>query len=232
MSISYLNEKIKYESVSPKEGVLVIEDLKEGVGTTYGTALRRSILHSDNGYDVIGICVNGGKATNIFGSIDGMKNTVLDMCKYIKKAKYNIKENSDKLIEIGFSGNVSELRLKDLITSEVTVENGDQVICSFTREVPIDIRILLNSEIGASSSQFNKEIIKNYSGDESNWIVLDSCHGDIVTVSFSSEVELGLETIKLRVLTKSKKPIDCITTAIEDLTGNFNNISNYLAKFK
>lgn len=228
MSIPCIDEKLKYEPISPTEGLFILEDVKEGVGTTYGTVLRRAIIHTDSGYDVIGICVNEGKATSIFGAIDAMKNTVLDMCKVIKKAKYIVKENAGNIVEIGFSGNVSEVRLKDLATDLVSIEDGDKLVCAFTREVPVDIRVLLNNETGASSDSFNREVIKNYSGDENKWIVLDSCHGDVVTVSFNSEVELGMETVKLRIKTKNKKPIDVVNVAIKDLINDFNQISSNL----
>lgn len=185
--------KIIVSDISDDTQLFTVENLPRGFGHTLGNGLRRLIL----GYNI------GGAATGLrvkwvaheYHVIDGVKESVLDMMLNIKKLRFAVDENVDKLQRVSqrFTG-VGTYTAKDLkLPAGVSVLDKDVYLFEVT-----DPAVELNAEIRIEKGYWYYSIDflrardkKENSSSDINTLVIDNDFGlvDYVTYKVDEAIE-------------------------------------------
>jgi len=133
--------KLKIDKKSRTNAVLTIAPLPNGYGTTLGNALRRVLLSSLPGTAITAIKIPG--VTHEFTSVDGMKDSVLDLILNIRQLKLKKHSKNAEVIEL-LLPKKGEVFAKDLkVSSDIEILDPTQLItvCDGVKTDTIHMRV-------------------------------------------------------------------------------------------
>ncbi len=125
-------DAIRYEIVREEGnfGEYKFAPLESGFGLTLGTAIRRAMLSSTEGYAPVGIYIDG--VIHEFSTIDGVVEDVEQIILNVKKLVVSLEATDRAVIRFSKQGE-GELKAADLIhTSEVVIHNPELHIATIS----------------------------------------------------------------------------------------------------
>lgn len=204
---------MEYRKTGSDTCTLVFKSNVEGIATTYANLYRRSLLQSTPKFSVAGIRCNsnGNYAKNFFEIVPGMTTSLTDVYMGLFNAVYDIDCDSDNIIlsvvlSDGF--NLSDLCDKEKTSpkfgtdyNSIKLVSSDRKLTSVVGNNNIIIDVYLKRSVGFLGKDINIESLKRIVGDSnmSTWIVCDSQHRGVASVSYNSDTKLGRQTVTLDV---------------------------------
>lgn len=204
---------MEYRKTGSDMCTLVFKSNVEGIATTYANLYRRSLLQSTPKFSVAGIRCNsnGNYAKNFFEIVPGMTTSLTDVYMGLFNAVYDIDCDSDNIIlsvvlSDGF--NLSDLCDKEKTSpkfgtdcNSIQLVSSDRKLTSVVGNNNIIIDVYLKRSVGFLGKDINIESLKRIVGDSnmSTWIVCDSQHRGVASVSYNSDTKLGRQTVTLDV---------------------------------
>ncbi|MGQ9570116.1 MAG: DNA-directed RNA polymerase subunit alpha [Thermodesulfovibrionales bacterium] len=177
-----LPDKIRFdeETLSDTYGKLIAEPLERGYGTTIGNALRRVLLSSIEGASVTAIKVQG--ALHEFAKIDGIKEDMIDIILNIKKLRFRLYTDGEKVATIKVKGPkvVTGADIEGDASFEIL--NTDQTIATLEKNAIFEAEMYVKKGKGYKPSELNKE-----NGLPVGVIAVDSVFSPIKKVNFTVE---------------------------------------------
>jgi len=126
------------------KSVIVMEPFARGFGNTLGNALRRVLLSSINGFAVTSVKIEG--VLHEYGTIDGVKEDVLDVIMNLKSLAITKGDTSPSLLKLSankpgpvYAGSIE-------VPAGVKIINRDLLICTLNKGAKLDMQI--NVECG------------------------------------------------------------------------------------
>lgn len=154
-----------------------IEPLEKGFGVTLANCLRRVLLSSLYGISISAVKFEGIEHEYI--NIDGIKEDVIDIIQNLKSIifKGNVEFISEKfLLSINSKGII---RAKDIkINKNFIIINSENIICNVTKNININIYIIISSGKGYVLAKDHKINFKNF-------IPIDSLYSPILRCCYS-----------------------------------------------
>ena len=156
------------ETLTDSYGKFVVEPFERGYGVTIGNSLRRVLISSLEGAAVTSVKIktvskdDDGKdavtlALHEFMGLKGVREDVTDIILNIKQLKINLFADEPrviKLVAVG-PGEVSAGMIDS--TPDYAIANPDQVICTLTENVEIDLELVVKKGRGYLTAEENKE---------------------------------------------------------------------------
>ncbi|MFZ6035052.1 MAG: DNA-directed RNA polymerase subunit alpha [Patescibacteria group bacterium] len=140
-----------FTTVSQEEdnyGKFVLEPLPQGFGSSIGHALRRTLLSSLKGAAVTNVKVEG--APHLFTTLNGVKESVLDIVLNLKQLKFKVTEGGPFKIKINVKG-AKKITAAD-IEGEVDPINKDLYIGEISDDKgKLNIEAIVEVGVGYSS---------------------------------------------------------------------------------
>lgn len=177
-----LPDKIKFdqETLSDTYGKLVAEPLERGFGTTLGNSLRRVLLSSIEGAAVIAVKIPG--ALHEFSTIKGVKEDIVDVILNIKKLRFKLYTNGNKVATLKAKGpkSVSGNDIKGDASFDVL--NPEQLIATLDKDAAFEAEMYIRKGKGYVPAELHKE-----EGLPIDMIAVDSIFSPINKVNFTIE---------------------------------------------
>jgi len=158
-------------------GKFVLEPLPAGLGNSLGHALRRTLLSSMKGVAVTNVKVDG--AAHLFSTVNGVKESVLDMVLNLKQLKFAVTEGGPFKININVKG-AKKVTGAD-VEGEITPVNKDLYICEVSDDkgkLSLDAIV----EVGVGYSTVDERENK-----ESGYIPVDAFFSPVKKVNIKVE---------------------------------------------
>ena len=218
-------QKPKFEKIDKQTSKFLIEGCYPGYGITLGNALRRVLLSSLEGSAVTEIKVKG--VTHEFTTIEGVKEDMVQLILNLKKVRFEIKGEAEKVKILLKIKGIKEVTAKDIkLTSEVNVFNKDQHIASLTSsKSDLEIELTIEKGVGYVAVEQRERLEK-----ELGAIAIDGLFSPIEKVNFQVEdMRVGKRTdydiIILEIKTDGTiSPEDAYRKAVQVLLEQFEAI--------
>lgn len=210
---------MKFEKHSSNTCSLIFTSEVEGIATTYANLYRRSLLQSVPSISVAGIrCyADGAYIKNLFEVVPGLTCSLLDINTRLHSAKFDIDAECDKFVLTICISDV--LKMSDLCNSgkyvigdgldskvkSIQLMSEDLELAKVVGGVDITLDIFFKRGVGYSPKDINKQTLGELLGasmDNSklkDWIITDSQHRGVNSVSYNTEQGVGGQTIILGV---------------------------------
>jgi len=167
---------ITVDEKSDTFGRFIYEPLNTSFGNSMGNALRRTLLSSLPGA-AIGY-VKFEQASHLFSTIDGVKESALDIVLNLKQIRFKTDESGPFPIKLSVKG-AQKVRAKDF-EGPIEIVNGDLYITETTdKNAELTIDAIVEVGYGFQPSE-DKE-------NESGFIAIDSSYSPMVRVNFKVE---------------------------------------------
>jgi len=210
---------VKSENQTKTYGKFSYEPLNTSFGHSVGNALRRTLLSSLPGYAIA--YVKFTDAAHLFTTIDGVKESVLDIVLNLKQVRFKGTESGPFVMKLSVKG-PTKVYAKDF-EGEIEVVNGDLYLGEITdAKGKLDLEVIVEKGYGYQSSE-DKELMTGY-------IAIDSSYSPVTKVSFAVQAarvgrRSDFERLILEVSTDgSVSPADAIKTASGILAKHFDTI--------
>jgi DNA-directed RNA polymerase subunit alpha len=219
----FLPSKIELkEGETKNEGILVIEPLFHGYGTTIGNALRRVLLSSLPGAAVTSFKIKG--ATHEFSTIKGIYEDILEIVLNLKQLRLKVYSDEPVVLKLVKKGD-GEVYAKDISRdANVDIINGDLKIATVT-----DKNTELNMEITVEKGMgFEPTENRNKTELSVGTIAIDAIFTPIADVGFKVEnTRVGQITNydKLTLTVKTDgtiSPEHALNSSVKILLDHFN----------
>lgn len=178
----FLPSKIEIKKgKKPNEGILIMEPLYHGYGTTIGNAIRRVLLSSLPGAAVTSFKIKG--VQHEFSSVEGIYEDVLEISLNLKQLRLKI--HSDEPVVLKLVKKVEgEVLAKDIAKdSNVEIINPDLKIATITdKKMELDMEITVEKGRGFDPTE-NRDKEKLPVGS----IAIDAIYTPIKDVGFKVE---------------------------------------------
>lgn len=177
-----LPEKMRFDedTLSDTYGKLIAEPLERGFAITIGNSLRRVLLSSIEGSAVTGVKIAG--ALHEFGSLEGVKEDVVDIILNVKKLRFSVDGNGKKTALLKAKG-PRELRGADLhADGSVRLLNPEQLIATLDKGTSFEAELYLKRGKGYVPAETHKE-----EGRAVDVIPVDSVFSPVRKVNFNVE---------------------------------------------
>ncbi len=201
--------------------IIEYTNLKRGMGTTVGNALRRVLLSSVQGYAIRSVTISG--IQHEFSSIPGVKEDAQQLIINLKKIifKGEISKTKANLNIVG----PCVVTGADIACSNVSVVNADAYICSLDKgfNIKLEMNIEKSSGIKLASSIKDYEI-------ELGAIACDSFFSPVESVNFEvQEHETdGYEDLRLHIITNgSVSPNEAFQYSLNLLMEQFSKHAGF-----
>lgn len=173
-------------------GKLIAEPLERGFGTTIGNPLRRILLSSIEGAAVTSVRISN--VLHEFSSVEGLKEDVVDILLNIKKLRFRLYTEGEKIVRINLSG-PKEITGADIqVVAGVEIMNKDQYIATIENNSAIEVEMRVRKGKGYVSAEFNKELNKD-EGLPIDTLAIDSVFSPVKKVNFQVEkTRVGKQT--------------------------------------
>jgi DNA-directed RNA polymerase subunit alpha len=152
-----LPEAVKFdeETLTDSYGKLIAEPLERGFGTTLGNALRRVLLSSIEGAAVTAVKIPG--ALHEFSTIKGVKEDVVDIILNIKKLRFKLYSNGNKIATIKIKG--PKIVTGGDIQGDTSFDllNPEQVIATLDKDATFEAEMYVKKGKGYIAADLNKE---------------------------------------------------------------------------
>ncbi len=216
MGGEYLGCKIEYreKSADGDSCEIVFKSDVEGIATTYANLFRRSLLQNVPCMAISGIkCRCSDKyITNFFDVVPNITSSLLSICTKLANARFNTGGYYKPfIVKSVVSGNVTisdvvdnmELVLGDAESIDLT--SKDELLATIVGDGNLELTMFFNNGVGYSPKDKNsQDLSKLISSSEMNdWIVMDSQHHSVISVSYKPSIVLGVQEIVLGVTNSS-----------------------------
>ncbi|MBI3626943.1 DNA-directed RNA polymerase subunit alpha [Candidatus Uhrbacteria bacterium] len=206
-----LPTKVELQETSSSKGVLSVEPLNSGYGTTLGNSLRRVMLNSMPGAAVTAMRIKG--VLHEFSTIPHVKDDVVEIILNLKQLRMKIFTDEPVKLELKAKGQ-KVVHAKDFTkNADVEIANGDLVICELTdKAASFEMEIWANNGRGFVPTE-----VRDKEKMEIGVIAIDSIYTPIKNVAFK------VENVRVGQLTNFDKLVmdvetDGTMTAREALT--------------
>jgi DNA-directed RNA polymerase subunit alpha len=213
--------KFDEETLTDTYGKLVAEPLERSFGTTLGNALRRILLSSIEGAAVTAVKIPG--ALHEFSTIKGVKEDVVDVVLNIKKLRFKLYSNGEKIAAIKVKG-PGVVRGGDIKgDASFDILNPELVIATLDKDATFEAEMYIKKGKGYVPAEFNKE-----EDLPINMIAVDSVFTPIKRVNFTVEkARVGRATDYDRLIMEiwtdgSITPEKAVSHAASILIGHMN----------
>ncbi|PCI24468.1 DNA-directed RNA polymerase subunit alpha [Candidatus Peregrinibacteria bacterium] len=142
---------------SEEHGDFVLGPLPSGYGMTLGNGLRRVLLSSLPGVAIVAVRVEG--ATHEFATVEGLKDTVLDLILNLKGVCFKKHSPGRETIVLESQGE-GEVKASDIVISaDVEVLNPDYVITHLSgKKATLKVEIIIEKNVGyKTAKEFREE---------------------------------------------------------------------------
>lgn len=201
-------------------GKFVFEPLNLSFAHSLGHALRRTLLSSLKGAAVTQVKVKG--VSHLFSTIDGIKESVLDIVLNLKQLKFDVKDGGPFKLSLNVKGE-KKVYAKD-IEGEINPINKDFYICEITdKNTELSIDLIVETGVGYVTAEDKED-------KEFGYIPVDAFFSPIRRVNFKvEEARVGrkanFERLILEIWTDgSITPSEALKQASEILTAHFSRI--------
>lgn len=167
-----------YDNVT--KSIIVLEPFERGFGNTLGNALRRVMLSSIAGFAVTSIKIEG--VLHEYGSIDGVKEDVLDIIMNIKSLAITKEDSSSCVLKLSTNKTGPVYAGSIETPAGVDIVNKDLVICTLNKGAKIDIQMHVECGKGYVVAEQSK---KNEHGVGA--IAIDSVFSPVRRVAYKVE---------------------------------------------
>jgi DNA-directed RNA polymerase subunit alpha len=178
----FLPSKIELKKgKNPNEGILIMEPLYHGYGTTIGNALRRVLLSSLPGAAVTSFKIKG--VQHEFSSVEGIYEDVLEISLNLKQLR--LKLHSDEPVVLRLTKKVEgEVLAKDIAKdANVEIINQDLKIATITdKKMELDMEIIVEKGRGFDPTE-NRDKEKLPVG----YIAIDAIYTPIKDIGYKVE---------------------------------------------
>ncbi len=139
--------KVTIKEEKDNHGLFEVSPLPRGYGNTLGNALRRILYSSLKGTGITEVMIKG--VDHEYSTIDGVKETVLDILMNLKEVKFATKTDEVFSCKISVKGK-KDITAKDIqTTGDLEVVNKDLHIVTLTdAKSSIDIDLTVESGVG------------------------------------------------------------------------------------
>jgi DNA-directed RNA polymerase subunit alpha len=177
-----LPKKIDFKTGgNPNEGIITVEPLFPGYGTTLGNSLRRVLLSSLPGAAVIGAKIKG--ASHEFMALPHVKEDVLEMILNLKQVRLKIHTDEEVRLELKVKGKKVVTAGDIAKNSQVEIKNPELVIANITDEAgSLEMEIVVKEGRGYKMPEGAKK-----ENREIGYIEIDSMFSPVIIVSSSVE---------------------------------------------
>jgi DNA-directed RNA polymerase subunit alpha len=163
------------------EGILVIEPLFHGYGTTIGNALRRVLLSSLPGAAVTSFKIKG--ATHEFSTIEGIYEDILEIVLNLKQLRLKIFVNEPVILKLVKKGEGTVTAADIEKNANVEIINPDLKIATITKkDTELNMEITVEKGLGFDPTE-NRDKSKLPVGA----IAIDAIYTPIKDVGFKVE---------------------------------------------
>jgi len=211
-SLGFKEQVLNDENFS---AIVEYSNLKPGMGTTVGNAIRRVLLGHVPGYAIR--CVNIAGIQHEFSSIAGVKEDAQQLIMNLKKVVFKGEISKAKIVISTVKSGV--VTAADIQCTNVQVVNQDVYICSLSEGFSLKLEATIEKGVGVSLANQ----VKDYE-IEVGAIACDAFFCPVESVNFEVQpLEGGNENLHIHILTNgSIKPLDAfkfaLTLVIEQLT--------------
>jgi len=167
-------------AADPRDGRFIVEPLERGFGLTLGNALRRTLLSSIQGAAVTAVRIKG--VLHELSNIPGVIEDVTDIILNIKQLVLVMHCDDPKFLQLKVKRS-GEITAADITEDpDIMIVNKDQLICTATEEVEVEIEILVGHGRGYVPAEAH--ILEDY---DIGLIPVDSNFSPIRKVAYAVE---------------------------------------------
>ena len=222
-------------------GKFTILPLERGYGTTLGNALRRVLLSSMPGIAIVAVEIEG--VEHEFMAIDGIQEDVTEIILNLKNIILTVSEDQmfkpmpndpQELIELSIIAEGERvITAGDLqVSSEFTIVNPQQVICTLEKNAKFKATLYARRGIGYVGAEENKAFCKDKNGNTIiSRIAIDAIYTPVTKVRYDVEKtrvdeNVDYDKLTLEVWTnRSITPANAASLASKFLIEHFNVIA-------
>ena len=174
--------KLVVEKDNGSQALIAVEPLEKGYGHTLGNALRRVLLSSMNGVAVTRVKIDG--ISHEYSNIEGIVEDVVDILLNLKGLIFKLHNKQQVTLTLKVKG-PNLVRGKDIsLTHDVDLLNPEHVICNITKNIELNMEIMLETGRGYVTSQAMKSTLESI---PTGWILLDASFSPVIRVVFNVE---------------------------------------------
>jgi len=162
------------------KSIIVMEPFARGFGNTLGNALRRVLLSSINGFAVTSVKIEG--VLHEYGSVDGIKEDVLDIIMNLKSLAVSKEGASPCVLKLSTSKTGPVYAGSIEAPAGVHIVNKDLLICTMNKGAKIDMQINVECGKGYVPAEQGKK-----SDRAVGTIMVDSVFSPVKKVSYRVE---------------------------------------------
>jgi DNA-directed RNA polymerase subunit alpha len=208
-------------------GKFIVQPLERGFGVTIGNALRRVLLSSIPGAAFTAIRLNN--VLHEFSTISGVVEDVSEIILNLKSVRMKLLSKKPDRLQVKFKG-PGEFKAGDLAknSSDFEILNPDQLICTVSSDVELDLELRIGRGRGYVPAEENK-----LPDQPVGTIPIDSIYTPIVNVAYNVEnTRVGQRTdyekLTLEIKTDgSITPDDALTYAGKILKDHIQLFINF-----
>jgi DNA-directed RNA polymerase subunit alpha len=168
------------ESADPMRGRFIVEPLERGFGLTLGNALRRTLLSSIQGAAVTAVRIKS--VLHELSNIPGVIEDVTDIILNLKQLVIVMHSDDPKFLQLKVK-KTGEITTADITEDpDILIVNKDQLICTATEEVEVEMDILVGHGRGYVPAETH--ILEDY---DIGLIPIDSNFSPIRKVAYAVE---------------------------------------------
>ena len=206
-------------------GVVVVEPLERGYGTTLGNSLRRVLLASLPGAAVTSINIEG--VLHEFDTVPGVREDVMQIILNVKGIAVKSYVQDEKIIELDVEG-PAEVTAGDILTdSDIEIVNPDHYLFTIGEGASLKATLTVNSGRGYVPADQNKK-------DDApvGTLAVDSIYTPVTKVNYQVEPARvgsndGFDKLTLEILTNGTIiPEDALGLSARILTEHLNLFTN------
>ena len=222
--------QITVNQISDNEGVVTIEPLLRGYGTTIGNSLRRVMLSSLPGSAVssITISANGTTALHEMSTLPGVKEDVCEIVLNVKGIIAKLHSDTSKVayIDVTKAGVITAADIK--CDDTLTIINPEQPIATLVEDGSFRMELTFNSGVGYVSADKNKAATENA---PLGVIFVDSIFTPVRSVNYTVDntrvgSSMDYDKLTVTIVTNgSLSPSDAVVVASQILKEHFSLIS-------
>lgn len=219
--------KIKYtpDSHNPNLGILTLEPLEKGYGTTLGNAFRRVLLASLPGSAVCGVKIDG--VLHEFCSIPGVVEDVTEIILNLKKLVVNVHQDEALTVRLEVNG-PCEVTAADIQGNQtLSIVDKNVHIAHVTGDIKLGMDITFKRGRGYLLADAHKE-----HGQPIGLILVDSQFSPVTKVNFNVEdarvgQDINFDKLTLQIWTNgSMKPSEAVELAGKFLRAHIDLFTN------
>ncbi|MCD5382768.1 DNA-directed RNA polymerase subunit alpha [Candidatus Gracilibacteria bacterium] len=217
--------KFNTEDLGNNTSLFTLSPLPNGYGMTLGNSLRRVLLSSLPGVAITAVKLKG--ATNDYSTVDGIKDSLLDIILNLKLVRFKKSGKDAEFVTIKKKG-AGTITAGDIETSaNIEVLNKDFVITEISSNTDFEMTLLVEKGVGYVPV---KERKNNTNDDLSEFIFIDANFSPVQKVKYDvDQIRVGdmmnLDELKIEIET------DGSMESIDALKFSSNILNSYFALF-